>query len=53
MAMRAKSVAAARLHRGLPFFGIVFGLGQPGDVERGMSVHRGRPDVIGAREEIA
>jgi hypothetical protein len=23
-----------RLHRGLPFFGIVFGLGQFGDIER-------------------
>jgi hypothetical protein len=51
--MRAKSVEAARLHRGLPFFGTVFGLGQLDDVERGMSVYRGRPDLIGAREEIA
>ena len=26
-----------RLHRGLPFFGIVFGLGELGDVERGVA----------------
>jgi len=26
-----------RLHRGLPFFGIVFGLWQFGDVERGVA----------------
>jgi len=26
-----------RLHRGLPFFGIVFCLGQLGDVERGVA----------------
>ena len=38
--MRAKSVEAMRLHRGLPSFAIVFGLGQLGDVERGMSVYR-------------
>jgi hypothetical protein len=25
------------LHRGLPFFGVVFGLGQFGDVERGIA----------------
>jgi hypothetical protein len=26
-----------RFHRGLPFFGIVFGLGQFGDVEGGVA----------------
>jgi hypothetical protein len=26
-----------RLHRGLPFFGMVFGLGQLGDVGRGVA----------------